>query len=91
MAANDLNNGIYTTWTNGKRCPRSVFSKRVHGAGGLNTRRFEIEVDIIAATSLLKHAACFSFQHLVKSEIISCLASTPEVRMPSVWWGCANC
>ena len=37
------------------------------------TRRFVIEVDITAATSLLKHAASFGFQHLVKGEIINIL------------------
>ena len=64
------------------------YFKRVHGAGALIPRRFVIEVDITAATSLLKHTASFGFQHLVKGEI---LASAPEVRMPSAWWSCANC
>ena len=40
--------------------PTEYSFKRVHGAGDLIPRRFVIEVDITAATSLLKHAASLS-------------------------------
>ena len=53
--------------------PTEYSFKRVHGAGDLIPRRFVIEVDITAATSLLKLAASFCFQHLVKGEIINIL------------------
>ena len=53
--------------------PTEYSFKRVHGAGDLIPRRFVIEVDITAATSLLKHAASFGFQHLVKGGIINIL------------------
>ena len=53
--------------------PTDYSFKRVHGAGDLSPRRFVIEVDITAATSLLKHAASFGFQHLVMCEIINIL------------------
>ena len=53
--------------------PTEYSFKRVHGAGDLIPRRFVIEVDITAATSLLKLAASFGFQHLVKGEIINIL------------------
>ena len=46
--------------------PTEYSLKKVHGAGDLIPRRFVIEVDITAATSLLKHAASLGFQHLVK-------------------------
>ena len=45
--------------------------KKVHGTGNLTPRRFVIAVDITAVSSLLKHAASFDFQHLVKGEIIN--------------------
>ena len=53
--------------------PTEYSFKRVHGAGDLIPRRIVIEVDITAATSLLKHAASLGFQHLVKGEIINIL------------------
>ena len=65
--------------------------ERVQGAADLIPRRFVIEVDISAATSLLKHAA--GFHHLVKGEIINILmllSISPEVRIPSAWWSCAK-
>ena len=77
-----------------QRMPTEYSFKRVHGAGDLIPRRFVIEVDITAATSLLKHAASFGFQHFVKGDIINILMLldiSPEVRMPSAWWSCANC
>ena len=60
MATNALNIGMCTTWTN-------------DGAGDPTTRRFVIEVYIFAAASLLKHAATFGFQNLVKREIVNIL------------------
>ena len=57
----------------GQTMPTEYFFKRVHGAGDLIRRRFVIEVDITAATSLLKHAASSSFQYLVEGEIINML------------------
>ena len=45
----------------------------MHGAGDLILRRFVIEVDMIAVTSLLKHAASVGCQHLVKGKIINIL------------------
>ena len=58
------------TW---QTMPTEYSFKKVHGAGDLIPRRFVIEVDITAATSLLKHAASVGFQHLVKDEIINIL------------------
>ena len=53
--------------------PTEYSFKRVYGAGDLIPRRFVIEVDITAATSLLEHAASLGFQHFVKGEIINTL------------------
>ena len=53
--------------------PTDYSFKRVHGAGDLIPRRFVVEVDITAATILLKHAASFGYQHLVKGGIINIL------------------
>ena len=53
--------------------PTEYSFKRVRGAGDLIPRRFGIDVYITAATSLLKHAASFGFQYLVKGEIITIL------------------
>ena len=47
--------------------PTEYSFKRVHGAGDLIPRRFVIEVDITAATSLLRRGASLGFQHLVPS------------------------
>ena len=71
MATNALNNGMCTTWDKWHTMPTEYSFKRVHGAGDLIPRRFVIEVDITAATSQLKHAPSFGFQHLVKGEIIN--------------------
>ena len=49
------------------------YFKKVHGAGDEIPRRFVIEVDTIAATSLLKHAASSGIQHFIKSEIVNIL------------------
>ena len=51
--------------------PAEYSFKKVHGAGDHIPRRFVIEVDIAAATSLLKHAASLGLQHLVKGESIN--------------------
>ena len=73
----------------------TVYSfKRVHVAGDLFPRRFVIEVDITAATSLLKHAASFGFQYLVKGEIINILmllGISPRGADAVGWWSCASC
>ena len=71
-----------------------LLQKKVNGAGDPLPRRFVIEVDIIAATSLLNHAAIVGFQHLVKGDIINILMllviSTRGVHAVGVW-SCANC
>ena len=53
--------------------PTEYSFKRVHGAGDLIPWSLVIEVDITAATSLLKHAASLGFQHLVKGVIVNML------------------
>ena len=68
--------------------PAEYSFQKVHGAGSLIPRRFVAEVDIVAARSLLNHAASLEGEII---DILCCLASAPEVRMPPAMWGCANC